>query len=133
MSYKERDHAALAASGAKQICPRRDVQDWPVTGDDGATFKEIVLVGATAHKAQGIVKAAARTSCTAAQLLRAQGLSCKGLEVEGRVLHCQPLPFRGPWECWEGGVTNPAPPGHVLRLRWRREAQDGDEDMDRVD
>ena len=84
--YKERDHAALAASGARQIRPRRDARDWPVTDNGADTFKEVILVAATAHEAQGIpaaaldkwpamegvsavllVQAAARTSCTAAQ------------------------------------------------------------------
>ena len=100
------------ATGAQQINPRRNVQDWPVTDDGAATFKQMVLVGANAHKPRGIaaaaldkwsalhgvavgllVKAAAHTSCTAAQLLGAQGLGREGMEVEGRVLHCQPLPF----------------------------------------
>ena len=130
--YKERDYAALVACGARQIRPRRDAHNWPVTDDDAET------VGTAAHEAQSIaldkwpavegvsavllVQAAARTLCTAAQLLRAQHLSREGLELEGRVLHYQPLPLRGPWECREGGVTDPAPPGHVLRLRCRREA-----------
>ena len=54
-----------------------------------------------------LVQAAARTSCTAAQLLRAQGLNPEGLELEGTILHCQPLPLRGPWECREGGLPTP--------------------------
>ena len=66
-----------------------------------------------------LVKKAPRTWCTAAQLLRVQGLNRDDLEVEGRVLHCHPLPFPGPWECEREGVTDPAPLGHVLRLRWR--------------
>ena len=49
--YKERGYAELAASGARQIRPRRDAHDWPVTDDDAETFKEVVLVGATAHEA----------------------------------------------------------------------------------
>ena len=80
-----------------------------------------------------LVQAAARTSCKAAQLLRVQGLSREGLELEARVLHCQPLPLRGSWECRRWGVADPALPRHVLCLHWRREAQDGDEDMDGVD
>ena len=35
--YKERDYAALAASGARQIRPRRNVHYWPVTDDDAET------------------------------------------------------------------------------------------------
>ena len=92
-------------------------------------------MGATAHEAQSIATAAldkwptvegvsavlllqavARTSCRAAQLLRAQGLSRgasgpHGLELEVKVLHCQPLPLRGPWECREGGGYGPRPAG----------------------
>ena len=56
--YKEHDYAALAASGARHICPRRDAHDWPVTDNDAETFKEVVLVGTTAHEAQSIAAAA---------------------------------------------------------------------------
>ena len=56
--YKECDYAALAASGARKIRPRRDARDWPVTDADADSFKEVVLVGATAHEAQGIAASA---------------------------------------------------------------------------
>ena len=115
---KERDYAALAASGAQEIRPCCHARNWPVTDDDADTFKEVVRVRATAHEARGItaaaldkwpavegvsavllVQAAACTWCTAARLLHAQGLSREGLELHGRVLALPASPAQ-----WAVGV-----------------------------
>ena len=56
--YKERDYAAPAASGAWQSRPRRDARDWPVTDNNTDTFKEVILVGTTAHEAKDIAAVA---------------------------------------------------------------------------
>ena len=40
------------------------------------------------------------------------------------------MTHRGPWECFAAGEVDPAPPGHTLRIRWRRHAEDEGEQDD---
>ena len=151
--FTERDYAPLRAEGAQQIKPRGRVSEWPVA-DKGAAFKELLVLGATAEEARDIagaalqqweavlavstvilVQSAAKAHCSVERLLRALNLSRADLEVQGGALHCQPLTHRGPWECAAEGEVDPAPPGHTLRIRWRRAAEEGgdEEDQDMLD
>ena len=151
--FTERDYAPLRAEGAQQIKPRGRVSEWPVE-DKGAAFKELLVLGATAEEVRDIagaalqqweavqavstvilVQSAAKAHCSVERLLRALNLSRADLEVQGGALHCQPLTHRGPWECAAEGEVDPAPPGHTLRIRWRRAADEGgdQEDQDMLD
>ena len=146
--FTERDYAPLQAEGAQQIKPRSRVSEWPVA-DKRATFKELLVLGATAEEARDIagaalqqweavqavstvilVQSAAKAHCSVERLLRALNLSRADLEVHGGALHCQPLTLRGPWECATEGEIDPAPPGHTLRIRWRRAANEGEDQED---
>ena len=119
--------------------------------DKGAAFKELLVLGATAEEARDIagaalqqweavqavstvilVQSAAKAHCSVQRLLRALNLPRADLEVQGGALHCQPLTLRGPWECATEGEIDPAPPDHTLRIRWRR-AADQEEDQDDQD
>ena len=115
--FAEREVAPLRAAGAQQLRPRSGVSQWPVQ-DKEATFKELLVLGVTAEEARDIagaalgqweavqavstivlVQSATKAQCSVARLLRALRLFRADLEVQGGILHYQPLTHRGPWEC----------------------------------
>ena len=140
--FAERDFAPLRAEGAHQLRPRSGASEWPVQ-DKEATFKELLVLGVTAEEASDIagaalgqweavqavstivlVQSAPKANSFVDRLLRTLHLSRADMEVQGGILHCQPLTHRGPWECSTAGEVDPAPPGHTLRIWWRLDAED---------
>ena len=71
-----------------------------------------------------LVQSARKANCSVERVLRSLRLSKADLEVQGGILHCQPLTHRRPWECSTAGEVGPAPPGHMLRILWRRDPED---------
>ena len=121
------------------------VEEWPVS-DQPSVFSEIGLLGLTLAGAQaraadilqtwpqvGVVSAvvsvqrAGRGSCSVPALLRAADPERHTLDLPGASLHCQAVPERGAWQCETPEEIDPCPPGHVLRMPWRRLPEgDGD-------
>ena len=136
-SLAERNFAPMRADGAQQPRPRSGVSKWPVQ-DKEATFKESMVLGVTAEEACDIagaalgqweavqaistivvLQSAPKAHCSVEHLLRALHLSRANVEVQGGIVHCQPLTHRGPWVFSIAGKVDPAQPGHTLRIWWR--------------
>ena len=145
-NWREADFAPLQAEGMREIAAGKAVGDWLVS-DQPSVFSEVGLLGLTlagAHaraadilqtwpqvgavSAVVLVQRAGRGSCSVPALLRDAGRERNTLDLPGAALHCQAVPERGAWQCETPEEIDPCPPGHVLRLRWRRLPEgDGDD------
>ena len=145
-NWREADFAPLQAEGMREIAAGKAVGDWPVS-DQPSVFAEVGPLGRTlagAHataadilqtwpqvgavSAVVLVQRAGRGSCSVPALLRAAGRERNTPDLPRAALHCQAVPERGAWQCETPGEIDPCPPGHVLRLQWRRLPEgDGDD------
>ena len=145
-NWREADFAPLHAEGIREIAAGKAVGDWPVP-DQPSVFSEVGLLGLTLAGAHAraaeilqtwpqvgavsaviLVQRAGRGSCSVPALLRAAGRERNTLDLSRAALHCQAVPERGAWQCETPEEVDPCPPGHVLRLQWRRVPEgDGDD------